>query len=293
MVKIKFGAQQCEFVNPLRKMSRPQRIVRSLTTSFLVALFVTTGIRQSSAQVIWAGFKAGAQLNLPKIDDKHFRDTVKMNPGAGFNVGLALSFKVKDRYFLQTEYIYSMKSKVITGKVDPDLEDKIVYNYFELPILFTRLSKGNLGEGRNFKVYYGAGPNLAYLLSGKGVIKSGELEENKISSLSYDIKFGSRPDRDHNDRIYYPNANRIQFGINVGAGFILEPSPKQKIVFDVRYTFDQTVFAKNSSDYLIPHDYNDNLRFRNRTLRVSLLYLMEYNISKKSRHTGKSTKHIR
>ncbi len=282
----------CEFANPLRKMSRPQHIVRNLVTIFLVALFVTTGVTRSSAQVIWVGFKAGAQLNLPKIDDKHFRDTVKMNPGAGFNVGLALFFKVKDRYFLQTEYIYSMKSKVITGKVDQALEDKVVYNYFELPILFTRQSKGHLGAG-TFKWYYGAGPNLAYLLSGKGVIKSGELEENHISSLAYDIKFGTRTDRDHNDRIYYPNANRIQFGINLGLGFIVEPSPKQKIVFDVRYTFDQTVFAKNSSDYLIPHDYNDNLRFRNRTLRVSLMYMMQYNISKKSRHTGKSNKRIK
>lgn len=258
--------------------------------AMLVVLFVTLKVTSVSAQIIWAGFKAGAQLNLPKIDDTHFRDSAKMDPAPGFNLGLVLFFKVKDRYFLQTEYIYSMKSKVITGKVDPDLNDKVVYNYFELPVLFTRQSKGHLGAGKDFKWYFGAGPNLAYLLNGKGVIQSGELKENGISSLSYNVVFGTRTDRDHNDRIYYPNANRLQFGINLGVGMIVEPSPKRKIVVDFRYTFDQTVFAKNSADYLIPHDYNDNLRFRNRTLRFSLMYLMEYNISKKARHTGKSNK---
>jgi len=255
----------------------------------LAVLFITLDVATVSAQIIWAGFKAGAQFNLPKIDDIHFRDSAKMNPAPGFNIGGVIFFKVKERYFLQTEYVFSMKSKIITGKVDPDLTDKTTYSYVELPVLFTRQARGRIAGG-DFKWYFGAGPNIAYLLGGKGVIESGELKENGISSLPYTIKFGSRPDRDHTDRIYYPNANRFQFGINLGAGLIIEPAPKRKIIVDFRYTFDQTVFAKNSSDYLIPHDYNDNLKFRNRTLRISLMYLMEYNISKKERNKGKSNK---
>jgi hypothetical protein len=58
---------------------------------------------------------------------------------------------------------------------------------------------------------------------------------------------------------------------------------------DVRYTFDQTLFGKQKADYLIPHDYDDELRFRNRGVRLSMMYLFEYNISKKERNKGKST----
>ena len=275
-----------------RRIQRPVICRHLIKMAFLVGLLNTSGMMMAQAQVIWAGFKAGAQLNLPKIDDIHFRDTVKMNPAPGFNVGGVIFFKVKDRYFLQTEYIYSMKSKVITGKVDPDLNDKTIYHYIELPVLFTRQAKVHLGAGRDFKWYFGAGPNISYLLGGKGVIESGELKENGISSLSYNIKFGHRADRDHNDQIFYPSVNRLQFGINVGTGIIIEPAPKRKIVLDLRYTFDQTVFGNGNADYLIPHDYNDNLRIRNRTLRFSILYLMEYNLSKKERNKGKSNKKL-
>jgi opacity protein-like surface antigen len=254
----------------------------------ILSLFFIVYTNTSSAQIIWAGLKAGAQMNFAKIDASSFKDTVRINPVGGFNVGAALLFKVRDRYFLHTEYIYSTKSKVLTGKVDPDLKDKLTYQYVEIPILFTMQFKGHLGKGKEFKYYLGAGPNVAYVLGGRGTITSGELHENNMNSLSYKIKFGSRPDHEHPDYIYYNSANRFQFGINVGAGILIEPAPKHKMILDVRYTFDQTLFGKKSADYLIPHDYSDNLRFRNRLVKVSVLYLLQYNLSKKERNKGKS-----
>ncbi|HEY9044929.1 MAG TPA: porin family protein [Ohtaekwangia sp.] len=256
----------------------------------LIFLLSITTLQKSEAQIVRAGVKLGGQLDWVRMDDKHFRDTASLRPGAGFNAGLVLAFKVKNRYFLHTEYIYSTKSKTVSGKIDPYLKDKVTYSYFEVPILFCMYFKGQWNDSRNFKWYAGAGPNIAYLLGGHGTIKSSELLENNISSLDYKIKFGTREDRDHNDQIYYTNLNRLQFGINLGAGILLEPSPKQKIMVDLRYTFDQTLFGKQNADYIIPHDYNDNLRFRNRSLRLSVMYLLEYNISKKERNKGKSTR---
>ena len=83
--------------------------------------------------------------------------------------------------------------------------------------------------------------------------------------------------------------NRFQFGLNFGAGILLEPITKRKIIVDVRYTVDQTLFGKRNADYLIPDDYSDNLKFRNRSLKFSIVYLFEYNLNKKERHRGKST----
>jgi len=257
------------------------------TLFFLLSI---TALKRAEAQIVRAGVKLGGQLNQVRMDDKHFKDTASFRPGAGYSAGLVLAFKVKNRYFLHTEYIYSTKSKTVSGKIDPYLKDKVTYKYFEIPILFTMHFKGQLGKNREFKWYGGVGPNIAYLLGGQGVIKSDELLDNHIPSLHYKIKFSHREDRDHNDQIHYTNLNRLQFGINLGAGLLLEPAPKQKIMIDLRYTFDQTLFGKQNADYLIPHNYNDNLRFRNRTARLSIMYLLEYNISKKERNKGKSTR---
>lgn len=254
---------------------------------FLILLSISF---TSSAQIIWTGLKVGAQLGNVKVDDPHFPDTVKIgSTSVGYSAGAVIAFKVKNRYFLHTEYLYSVKSKSLTGKIDPDLKDKTTYHYIEVPILFTMQFKSQLGKGREFKWFMGAGPNLAYLLGGKGVLTSGALIENNISELRYKIKFGSRPDRNHPEHIYYTNANRFQFGINLGAGLLIEPVRRHKAIIDVRYTFDQTLFGKVHADYLIPNDYHDNLRFRNRALKVSLMYLIESNLNKKSRNKGKST----
>ncbi len=173
-----------------------------VSTIIFLVLTTFSGVKMASGQVVWLGVKAGGQITQSRIDDIHFRDTVKTIPSFGFNFGAALLFKIKDRYFLHTEYIYSLKSKINKGKVDPNLLDKITYRYLEVPILFTMQFKVRLGKEKNFKWYAGAGPNISYLLSGSGVIKSGELIENNMSSLSYKIKFGNRPDRDHTNLIY-------------------------------------------------------------------------------------------
>lgn len=269
--------------------------VRFLTLKTIVAVLLLIVVISSSkivsAQVIWAGVKAGTQINFVKFDTD-FRDSVNAAPTLGFNAGGALSFRVKDRYFLQTEYTYSLKRKTIAGNkktYDPQLNDKVSYHYFEVPVLFTMQFKVRLGGEKTFKCYLGGGPNIAYLVAARGRIKSGHLLENGISSQRYKVEFGDRENRDHNNIIYYPRVNRFQFGINLGGGMILEPAPKRKVIIDIRYTFDQTLFGKKKADYTIPLDYDDNLRFRNRTARVSVIYVLQYNLNKKERNLGKST----
>lgn len=255
----------------------------------IAALFLTTAtFHMVSAQIIRTGLTVGGQWGWTHMENSSFKDTVKTSAGIGFKAGVVVSFKVKNRYFLHTEYVYSTKSKFSTGKIDPLLKDKTTYHYFEIPLLFSMHFKGKVGEGKNFKWYAGVGPNVAYLLAGGGKIESSELIENGIPSLRYKIKFGTRTDRDHNEHIHYTKVNRLQFGINVGGGILLEPIPKHKVMMDVRYTVDQTLFGKSTADYLVPHDYDDNLQFRNKGIRISFMYLLEYNLNKVERNKGKS-----
>lgn len=258
---------------------------------FTLILFLLSHLL--TAQIIHAGFKAGAQVNWVRIDDASFKDTVKTSPYPGFNVGGVVSFKVRDRYFLHTEYVYSQKGKIFQGKIDPLLHDKVTYHYFEIPVLFAMHFKSKVGKSREFKWYMGIGPNVSYWISGNGQLRSSDLKENFLDQIDYKVVFGERMDTQHPREIYYPNANRVQFGLNIGAGLMFEPGERNKIMVDFRYGFDQTRLGKGLADYQIPADYDDNLRVRNWGFKASIIYLTEFNLDKKSRNKGKSTKRIK
>src|SRR5690242_6351847 len=114
-------------------------------------LFVCFGT--ASAQIIRAGIKAGPQLSWVTIDDPAFKSVADVGAIPGFHVGGVLQFKVMDRYFLNTEYIYSQKGKTVTGKIDPHLKDKVIYHHIDVPILFAVHFKGKVSDSRQFKWY--------------------------------------------------------------------------------------------------------------------------------------------
>ena len=247
-------------------------------------------IQITSAQIIRAGFKAGPQLSWFTVDDPTFKTVAKVHPMVGFHAGAVLAFKVKDRYFLNTEYIYSQKGKNVTGKIDPNLNDKVIYRHIDIPILFSMHFKGKLAKTRQFKWYINAGPNTSYWLGGKGVVKAGDLIENGIPELKYKIAFGTRPDHNNPDILYIKDAKRLQFGMNVGGGILLEPGGKQKVMIDFRYEIGHTrIGTPESSQFLIPSDYQDNLKGRNKGIRLSIVYLIEFSSDKKELNKGKST----
>src|SRR5262245_23241446 len=136
-------------------------------------LFVCLGT--ASAQIIRAGIKAGPQLSWVTMDDQAFKSEFNVEPVVGFHAGGVVQFKVMDRYFLNTEYIYSQKGKTVTSKIDPNLNDKVVYHHIDVPILFAMHFKAKLSDTRQFKWYINAGPNISYWLGGKGEVNSSEL----------------------------------------------------------------------------------------------------------------------
>src|SRR3989337_670252 len=256
---------------------------------YLAWLLFFSGIEITSAQIIRVGIKAGPQLSWVAVDDRAYKTVANVHPIPGFHAGVVLAFKVKDRYFLNTEYIYSQKGKNITGKIDPVLNDKVIYHHVDIPILFAMHFKGHLAKTRQFKWYINAGPTTSYWLGGKGVIESGDLIENGMPELKYKIAFGTRPDHNNADILYIKDAKRFQFAMNFGGGFLLEPG-KQKIMIDFRYEAGHTRLGNaESSQFLIPSDYQDNLKQRNKGLRLSLIYLFEFSSDPKVRNKGKST----
>lgn len=253
----------------------------------IVLLLVSTPL---FSQVVRMGIKGGAQMSWVRSDDAGFRETVKIRPVPGYNAGAVFSFKVKERYFLHTEYLFSTKGKLIRGKIDKMLEDRITYNYIDVPILYNVHFKGSLGSTRKFKWYAGAGPIFSYFLGGRGVLNSEEFVENNFPPVHYKIRFGERgEDIGEYDIIYVHDIKRLQLGFTFGGGILLEPSNTNKIMVDLRFELGHTwMGTPTSADYVIPVTYDDNLKARNLGLRFSVMYLFETNLNKKIRNKGKS-----
>jgi hypothetical protein len=260
-----------------------------LRISGLAVILATIASSHCNGQIIRVGVKAGPNLSWFKSDDPKYGAVADIRPVVGFHGGGVISFKVKDRYFLTTELIYSQKGKVATGKVDPDLNDKVTYHHIDLPVLFAYHFKGHIAKTREFKWYVNAGPNISYWIAGQGVVESGDLGENGISQLKYKIKFGTRPDNNDPDILYIKDAQRFQFGMNVGAGIVLEPGGNRKVMVDLRYEIGHTrIGTPESSQFLIPADYQDNLKGRNKGLRLSIVYLLEFSTKSSDINKGKS-----
>ena len=256
----------------------------------IAGLLVLTSIEMTSAQVIRIGMKAGPQMSWFAGDDPKYKAVATVRPTMGLHAGLVLAFKVKDRYFLNTEYLYSQKGKSVEGKIDPNLNDRVRYHHLDVPVLFSMHFKGNLPKGQQFKWYLNAGPTVSYWLGGNGVIKSGDLVENGIAELKYKIAFGTRPDHNNADILYINDVKRLQFSMSIGGGLLIEPVDKQKIMIDLRYDIGHTrIGTPQSSQFLVPADYQDSLKGRNKGIRLSLIYLLEFTSDHKERNKGKST----
>lgn len=253
----------------------------------LFAIFIA-GLLNVQAQVVRLGIKAGPRMSWMKLDDPKHKEIVKVKPVFNYTIGGVASFKVKDRYFLHTELNYTTKGKTSIGKVDPMLDDHVTYHYLEIPALFSLQFKARTKSDKQFKWYLGIGPNVSYWLGGNGVIKASDLYENKIDQLKYSISFGVRPNADNPDEMYVEDAQRLQFGLNAGGGILLEPGGNRKIMVDLRYELGHSQLG-GKGDFLIPTDYDDNLKARNMGFTLSVMYLFEFNTNPDVRNRGKST----
>lgn len=261
-----------------------------------IILIITCLCGAASAQEIHIGVKAGANYSWVRYDDADFRKNTSVSPVFGYSAGLAGSFKMKDRFFLHTELIYSTKGRT-TKKEAFKAEDHVIYNYIELPLTYNMYFKGKLQMRglKYFKWYAGVGPNFSYWLGGKGTITNDEVREYLIDHLDYKVKFGKRSqaDQGNSEVAYYDHARRMQLGVNIGGGVLFEPVGGSKIAIDARFEIGHSQFGRNESpDFVFPtaSTYQDNLLARNMGVRLSVMYMMAYSTDKKIMNKGKSTK---
>ena len=269
-------------------MRYPPPVNGKSTAVVAAMLFLATPV---FPQVVNVGLKAGFNMSWTGSDNEEFRDDYNVSPVPGFNAGAIFSFQLKDRYFLHTEILYATKGRIVRG--DLALRDEVIYRYIEIPLIYQIHFKGRLGAQsmRQFKWYAGIGPNFSYWLGGKGAVTHFEITDHDIPEIPYEIRFGPRPPEltGESEYVFISDPRRIQVGVNIGGGFLVEPAPGRKIMTDLRFELGHSWLAgPESADYVFPATYSDNLQARNLGLRLSVMYVLQTNLDKKVRNKGKS-----
>lgn len=254
--------------------------------NLLVLLLLIISL-SSKAQVL-VGPIFGPQISWVSFDDKDNARRYKQTPVLGFHAGANLSFRVQKRFFLHTALLYSEKGKQLERKNDNMFENKAKYKYIEMPLAYTVEFITKTGTNRQFKWYLGLGPNISYLLSGKGTLSSSELDEILINPIKYKMAFEKSEDEVANNEMAVQDPNRLQLGLNLSSGLVFEPLGLGKIMLTFRYEFGHSFFSKDGRGILTQsNDYVDDLKVRNQGFRLSAAYLIDLKTDQKKK--GKST----
>jgi hypothetical protein len=238
-------------------------------TSFYIILFVLFLSPSVKAQLL-IGPKIGGQATLMRYDKyKDYSDSVTTSVIPGFSVGSVVNVMINKPFSLQFEVNYSLKGRSIKGNFDHHLIHKERNHYIEVPALL-RFSSGN-----KFRKYYiNVGPNLSYWLGGSGNIVTSSLQQSGESNYPYSISF--KENNDEVGKVYIQEPNRLQIGLDFGAGMQFPIKNGKKIMVELRYSEGHSYMGKANSVRNKISDYSDNLEASGRVLNLSCAYVFEH-----------------
>lgn len=251
-------------------------------TAFLILMSVT-----AFSQVRY-GPKAAFQTFVPGYSDAILSDSFQVVPKIGFNVGAAVDYKLNDRFSFYTELVYSRKGKKITGGIKEMFEHDAIYNYLELPVML-RIDFDQRNAHGPYRLYFSVGGFMSYWLSGKGTIKSFELDELAIPDIVYKIQYDtlnqSAVTPEYTIKLAEPN--RIQVGLTAEFGWGIKVRRREHILVGLRYAYRHTWLARDYDVDVGLGEYREDFRTLEHTLSLNASYLFEWDIGEGKK--GKST----
>ena len=238
---------------------------------YLISLILLTS-NLAMAQIM-IGPKAGLQMATTSFNSNlDYSDSVNASFKPGFNVGTVLNLEVTKIFSLQFELNYSLQGRIVKGAFDENLKHKANDHYLNLPAMLRYSWKGN-----KVKYFVNAGPSLSYWLGGSGKISSSSLADQEIDAVKYRISF-SEP-KDETGRIFIQEANRLQIGVDFGAGVQIPVKRGQNLMLEARYSLGHSYLGKSNSVINYISDYSDNLETSNSVINVSAAYVFNRNIN--------------
>jgi len=191
------------------------------------------------------GITGGATLASVKIEDQTSSLNQSTDSKLGFTAGVFTSFPLSTNFIFRPGLNYTQKGgKVNETEGTLTSESKITLNYIELPLDFIYKAAGGF--------FVGAGPALAYGLSGKTKYSiTGGVLPGQNTSGEDKINFGSDANND--------DLKRFEFSGNLLAGYQLSNG----IFLSVNYNL-------GFSDLSLDND----ITFKNRYFGIRLGYML-------------------
>lgn len=253
----------------------------------LLTLAAALGASDALAQ-IHVGPVVGPQVSWVAFDDKTSKSRYVQRVIPGFHAGLGLSFRVHNRFFLHSAFLYSYKGKNLTGKEDLLLKARTNYHYIDVPMAYTVEFRQSVGKNKAYKWFFGLGPHVSYWLGGRGTLSNTQLSEVLVDRVNYKTVF-NREEGDYGDAEMNVNdANRLQLGLNIAAGMVFEPLGYQKIMVTFRYESGHSFLSPvEKGKFTLTNEYEDDLRVRMQGFRLTFSYLID--LRNEDAKKGKST----
>jgi Outer membrane protein beta-barrel domain len=260
------------------------------------------------ANRLYIGPTMGARLSTVTFFEDRARRDFNSIPAPGFDFGLMISRRIREKFYLNAQLIYSQRGKHIVGPenyvFDPNIQgpDPLFKNiqtnrYIELPIYYMLEFKRTVGSGEGmggkmkaYRWFIGAGPTVSYWMGGRGKLQSSWLKEDLIDHMKYKtvLRTDSLDQPGGADKMLVTDPNRFQFAINFTGGIALEPVGFQKIVISAHLEIGQSFIGKNNDGFFPGSKVDrDELQAKYHSIRFSVGYLFDTKIEKKKR--GKST----
>ena len=238
--------------------------------------------RVPNTQRYYVGIKGGPLISWPVFGDPDLKKEFSSLPAPGFNVAGLINFALKNSYSFQGEFGYSQTGRKMSFSSDT-WTNTSTYKFLDFSMLLRRSFHLNVGENIPASWYFNIGPNVKYWMSGKGNIVS------LAQSQSYTIVFDGTSMGEY-DKLYYNNANRWLFGLDLGVGVNLGTLRGQQVMGELRFMYGHTYLgnkdsANNQSINLL--GYNDTLLSNLKVLSFSLAYTLDFYTGQSK--MGKST----
>ncbi|MFH6981804.1 outer membrane beta-barrel protein [Marinoscillum luteum] len=225
----------------------------------------------------WFGPKVGGhRTDFVYQESTYKSDSFDVSTDYGLQGGVMMIYQASEKYAVMAELIYERINRKVTEKEGSDIEvySKSVYNYLSIPFSL------RWDFGREPTYYYiSGGPKLSYWLGGTGEIYLDELNESRTldGPLPYKFEFSQRKGDIPNHRAV-PQANRFQYGLQVGAGVYFDVATGGRVLVDLRHSFGHSNMGFNGNPNFSFDTYQENFRYRNYTLSLSVAYLFEYDV---------------
>lgn len=233
------------------------------------------------------GPKLGFQATSIKYGKLYDSEQLPGLPKLSLQVGGVYNYQVSQMLSFYAEFYYAQKGKNLRSTSVNSMikRDQATYHFIDLPAL---LRFSFPVKQLHAHWYVNVGPHVAYWLGGTGNFRAIEAIGSPYTyDIAYKIRF-----QEHEPApgfLYLPDADRLQFGLDFGAGFVVPVAGngQQKMMFDFRYAMGSTSMGLNEWIPIGNSGLEENVSFVNHTLQASVAYLFSTDLQ--SFRKGKSS----